>query len=514
MISSVVLSADQRIQLIGGLVKIDNKEGQVVPFNFNRGQRYFYRNKTNRNIILKHRQGGWSSGILADMFIDCIFVHHTECAVVSHEGRATQRLLDRVQFYYDGMDEPKPRIGAESRTEKSFPDMHSSIYIGTAGSRGFGRGDTIRKALLSELAFYEDGEKILNGVEDAVPMTGELTIECTPNGEGNAFHEKWTRAREGKSPYKPFFFPWWWTDDYRIPYDSEYALPQDRFELSYSVEEEELVANNPEIQEDQLRWRRWKIGEKQGLFWQEFPEDEVSCFITVGDPVFDTAIITSLAGGCYEGTLHPDGWTEWIPPDTSGSRHYTIGADTSAGSPTGSFSAACVLDDLWQVVATFQARVEPNVFAGILKKMAVHYNMAEIAPERNFTGYAVLAILAGRSNLESEGTVSGVDHYPHIYRQRDYLTGKITKKLGWWTDEQTKGHMRTALRDRLPQLKIWDANLVRQLRSYRYIKMKPTAQSFDDLAIALMISCAVRNITGIAQGYRGSIPGYSGKGWD
>ena len=510
MVSQIALTANQRIDLIAGLVKIDDKEGNVVPFRFNRGQRYFYLNKSNRNIILKHRQGGWSSGILVDMFMDCITSSNTECAVVSHEGRATQRLLDRVQFYYDGMEEPKPLIGAESRQEKTFPDMHSSIYIGTAGARGFGRGDTIRKALLSELAFYEDGEKILNGVQDAVPLSGELTIECTPNGEGNVYHENWIRAREGKSPYKPFFFPWWWSDDYRIPYGSEYSLLPDRYELHYSSEEEELMANNPELQEDQIRWRRWKIGEKQGLFWQEFPEDEITCFITIGDPVFDSAILNNMASECYEGETHPEGWTEWIPPDTSGKTRYTIGADTSSGSPTGSFSAGCVLDDKWQVVATFMARVEPNVFAGILKKMAIHYNMAEIAPERNFTGYAVLAILSGRSNLESEGTVSGVDLYPNIYRQRDFLTGKVTSNLGWWTNDQTKGHMRTALRDRLPQLKIWDANLVRQLRSYRYIKMRPTAQSFDDLAIALMIACAVRNVTGTAQGYQGSVPGY---GW-
>lgn len=481
-----------RPDLIENLLYIDNKQGIVKPFKFNKVQRYFNEHKGNRNIIVKARQVGVSSSILGDMYIDSITIPHTSCAVVSHETRATQRLLDRVHFYYDTMKEPKPIAGAESRSEISFPEMHSSIYIGTAGARAFGRGDTIRKALLSEVAFYEDGEKIWNGLEDAVPITGELTAETSPNGEGNILYERWVKAREGKSPYKTFFFPWWWSDDYKIPRGSVYSLPEDIGDLSYTGEEIELLEKQG-LSEDQIRWRRWKIAEKGGLFWQEYPEDEVSCFITIGDPVFDSLILTALAQNCYNGERHTQGWTFWKEPVEKA--HYVIGADSSAGAPRGSYSAAVVLNEQWEVCATFQARLEPHVFAAMLKKMGIYYNTAEIAVERNFTGYAVLGHMGD---------------YPNIYYQRDFVTGKITTQRGWWTNEQTKEHMRTVLKDKLPQLKLWDVNLVRQLKGYRYIKMKPTAQTFDDMAIALMIACVVRKVEGTARGYQGNIPGW---GW-
>lgn len=480
-----------KIDLIGELLYIDDKQGIVRPFRFNPMQRYFQKNKSNRNIVLKHRQGGLSSCVLGDMFTDCITIDHTQCAVVSHETRATQRLLDRVQFFYDTMQEPKPGIGAESRSEKTFPSKHSSIYIGTAGARAFGRGDTIRKALLSELSFYEDGEKILNGVEDAVPLTGELTIECSPNGEGNIFYERWVRAREGKSPYKPFFFSWWWTKEYFIPRDSDYSLPEDRGELSFTGEELDLIENH-KLTEGQIRWRRWKIGEKGGLFWQEYPEDEVSCFITIGDPVFDQFILTSLAQNAYNGEHHEQGWTFWKPPEEK--MRYVIGADSSAGVPGGSYSAAVVLNDRWEVCATFQARLEPHVFAGLLKQMGIWYNLAEIAVERNFTGYAVLGHM---------------QDYGNIYHQRDFVSGKITTQRGWWTNSQTKEHMHTVLKDVLPRLKLWDINLVRQMRGYRYVKLKPVAQTFDDLVIALMIASVVKKVQGVARGYQGKVPGYN-----
>ena len=491
MVTSTRLS---KAQIIENLLKIDNKLGIVVPLKSNKMQRYYLDNKINRNIILKHRQGGLSTIVLADMFTDSIIIPNTPCAVISHETRATQRLLDRVSFFYDNMDEPKPTLGADSRSEISFSKLHSSIYVGTAGSRAFGRGDTVRKALLSELAFYENARKILNGVQDAVGLYNELTIECSPNGEdgdGEVFYEEWCRAREGKSPYKPFFFPWWWSEDYSIPLGSEFALPEDRGELSFTPEEEELVLKH-KLTEEQIRWRRWKIAEKQGLFWQEYPEDEVSCFITIGDPVFDPFILNSQAQNCYDGTKHTKGWTFWKSPEPN--HKYTIAADSSAGAPGGSYSAATILSDQSEVVATFQARIEPHTFAKLLKDMGNSYNRAEIAVERNFTGYAVLSFM---------------DDYPNIYYQRDFVTGKITPNKGWWTNEQTRQFMITAAKDFLSAVKIWDINLIRQLRSYRYIKYKATAQTFDDLAISLMIALAVRKVSGTARGFQGSV-----KGWD
>lgn len=481
----------ERGRLIESLFSIDNKRGIVVPFRWNRMQRHFHTNKGNRNIVLKHRQGGMTSSILNDHLLDCLTVPNTYCATISHEGEATKRLFNRTHFFYDTMDEPKPKTGADSRTEITFPELHSTAYIGTAGARAFGRGDTIRKALLSELAFYEDPDKIFNAVEDAVPMEGELTIECTPNGEDNLLFDLWTRAREGKSPYKPFFYPWWWTSEYNMPRGCEHALKGDRGELTYTAEELELIAK-AHLTEAQIRWRRWKISIKQGLFWQEFPEDEISCFISIGDPVFDASIITRMSNECYKGDVHPEGWLYWRKPDPN--NLYTVAADSAAGAPGGSYSAAVVLDAQWNVVATYQARVEPHVFAGILKKMGLCYNTAEIAVERNFTGYAVLGHM-----LE----------YPKIYMQRDFTTGKITSNRGWWTNEQTRQFMITAAKDHLAQLHIFDLNLIRQLKGYRWIKHKATPQTFDDLAISLMIAVAVRKVQGTSRGFQGASKGWS-----
>jgi hypothetical protein len=474
------------IKVKEALLKIDNKDRRVVPFRHNSVQKEFELNKTRRNIILKARQLGMSSNILADMFIEAITIPNTTCVVVSHETLAAKRLLDRIHFYYNNLDNPKPQMGAGSRTEISFPELHSAIYIGTAGSMTFGRGDRIDHALLSELAFYDDGERIINAVEEAVPLNGTIDIECSPNGEDNIFYLMWVRAREGKNSYHPFFFPWWYGHDYVLPQGHELALPEDRGSLIYTGEEADL-RKKFNLSEEQMRWRRYKIANKGGLFYQEYPEDEVSCFITIGDPVFDPYVLNQLAQGCFDGERHPSGWTYWVQPE-EGVR-YIIGVDSSAGVPDGSYSAAVVLSENWEVCATFQARIEPPMLASIIQDMGKWYNNAEIAVERNFTGYTVLSHLT---------------NYPNIYYQRDFTSGKQTSTPGWWTNAQTKEFMMSTLKDKLQALSLWDVNLVRQARGYRYIKLKPEAQTYDDLIIALMIACSVKEFIGEGRGYVGA----------
>jgi hypothetical protein len=323
-------------------------------------------------------------------------------------------------------------------------------------------------------------------------MTGEITIECTPNGEDNEFYNVWVRAREGKTSYKPFFFPWWLGGDYKIAEGSDLALPDDRGKLVYTPEEIDLI-DKFGITDEQLRWRRRKIADKQGFFWQEYPEDEVTCFITAGQPVFNMNKLQQLARECYPGSRKPEGWVEWIPPHPG--KNYTIGVDCTEG--VHDYAAAVVLDVNYNVCATYQALMPPKPFAELLVKLGKRYNNGLLAVERNAPGYGVLANLVGYGNL---------------YHQKDYTTGKPTAKVGWWTSAATKRFMIDTFKEVLgtgeePQLEFttWDASLVRQARGFRIVKGKPQSQTYDDLLMAAMIAVAVRFQSGGSRGYIGKI---------
>jgi hypothetical protein len=65
-----------------------------------------------------------------------------------------------------------------SKREFTFPKTNSMFYIGTAGARKFGRGDTITDLHCSEYAFWENPVDLFSGLTDAVPLphVGESCI--------------------------------------------------------------------------------------------------------------------------------------------------------------------------------------------------------------------------------------------------------------------------------------------------------------------------------------------------
>lgn len=271
-----------------------------MRFQLNPAQEYYWQRKTRRNIILKARQKGISKIVDADQLVDCIRTP-TNAVVISHEKEATQRLFDAVRnFTLYAINQPRTSI--DNKSEIKFPMRGSTYFIGTAGQRAFGRGDTVQRAHLSEAAFYPDLEKILAGIAEAAEY-GQIDIESTPNGR-DQFYNEWQKAKLGKSSYTPIFIPWFIDAEYSKDSLSEkerrglsaavqqmFNIPDDEFLQQLTEEEIHLVEKVARdwgivLTAGQLKWRRYKIWDKGALFYQEYPEDDVSCFLQSGRSVF------------------------------------------------------------------------------------------------------------------------------------------------------------------------------------------------------------------------------------
>ena len=204
--------------------------------------------------------------------------------------------------------EVRPVVSIDSQSEIVFPKRDSNYYIGTAGQKAFGRGDTVQRAHLSEAAFYDSLERILAGIEEAVGLRGQIDIETTANGSGE-FKDMWYNAKQGKSSYVPIFIPWFIDDEYSSDQLSArdienmspaiqelLKIPDADFMAGLSFDEKRLIANikkewNIELTAGQLKWRTYKIWDKADLFYQEYPEDDVSCFLQTGRSVFGKIIV-------------------------------------------------------------------------------------------------------------------------------------------------------------------------------------------------------------------------------
>lgn len=223
--------------------------------------------------------------------------------MVSQERGATARLFEAVKYFLDSMEE-KPVTSIDNKAEIKFPKRGSSYFIGTAGAKAFGRGDTVDRAHLSEFAFYENPERILAGISEAAEF-GQIDIETTANGR-NYFYDLWRKATLGQSPYTPIFIPWYIDHEY----SSDSLTEEERQGLSVTVQEMfQMTADEMKFSEEekdfinrvwretgiditlgQIKWRRYKIWDKGPLFWQEYAEDPESCFLQSGRSVFKDLI--------------------------------------------------------------------------------------------------------------------------------------------------------------------------------------------------------------------------------
>lgn len=230
---------------------IVDKTGQVVPFILNKEQRKLLETMTDRDIVLKCRQIGFSSLILAIFTLDFLLVNNSRAVVISHDTESAQKLLDRVRFFIQSAEDKGLKIDLKynSRNELANREKNSTFYIGKAGSKSFGRGDTINNLHLSEWAYYEHPERLLASILQAVtPSKSKVFIESTGNGM-NYFKKFWDKSKAGETGFKTHFF------------------------------------DNSFYSKEFLSQKRKELGEE--MYKQEYPVNDTEAFISSGSPFFD-----------------------------------------------------------------------------------------------------------------------------------------------------------------------------------------------------------------------------------
>ena len=189
--------------------EIVNKDSQQIPFLLNQIQnKYLLEDYSGRDVILKARQQGFSSLILALFTADFILKENSRSVIVADIADNAIELLDRVKAYiksYEYINKVQVPLKYNSKYELFNEAMQSRYTIGTADNTEFGRSKTITNLHLSEFFFYKHPEKLFAGAMQAVVPNGRVIIESTANGFnfGKFF---WDECVIGKRPFKPLFY--------------------------------------------------------------------------------------------------------------------------------------------------------------------------------------------------------------------------------------------------------------------------------------------------------------------
>jgi hypothetical protein len=417
--------------------RIKNKEQQLVDFVYNRPQRLQQERESGHSFtrVLKARKMGISSRRIASDLWKCSTRKHEHRVALTHTGEAADKVLaERVKPFVDNCRFP---LGAVQRSwGYDFPLTGSRYYVGTAGSRKFGRGDDVTGRHFMETAHWESPE-VADGLDEALVPGADGLDETTANGY-NFWKEGWEAAKAGRSKDRAIFLPW----------SADEAYIADPSNLGSLTDEETELMRAFNLTLGQIAWRRQKMASMRdpSIFPQEYPITDSEAFLSSGRPVFDWLGLLKHEGRCVKPQWVGDvidrgtrlefmpkehGYLKiWKMPERE--HVYAVGSDVAKGVKEGAYST-CEVFDLGdsEQVAEWHGHMTPDLFAAEAVRLAQFYNWAWLIYEA-WPG-------------PGETAQSHSMEYPKLWKHID------SDRFGWESNAHTKPKMiydfNAALRD-------------------------------------------------------------------
>jgi len=486
------LKSDPIFFMEKSLVIIDKATNQHIPFKLNKIQRFYWDNHSKFDYIIKSRKGGISTFNIARFIHKCNFESNQKAIMLCQNEDATTKMFkERVlSMIENSIFKLNVKINL-SEGVVTFLDTGSTFYVGTAGSKTFGRGSDITLFHMSEYAHW-DNTVVLTGVEEALMDEAEGVIETTANGI-NFAHKLWKRSVAKLTRYKAVFIPWFFDNSYRIKGVTGLT--------TLSKEESDLVKTF-DLGYEQLAWRRKKLKDmsEPEYFPQEYPATPEEAFISSGTMVFEWTSLLHHEKFCmsprFVGHLRDADATIKFIPQSNGNlsiwnmpmqgHKYVIGADIAEGVKNGAYSTAEIIDvNTMEQVAEYCGHVTPTDYGNILDELGRFYNNALLVPEAwpGCGGVTIDKLIALQ--------------YPNLYKRNKglYSHKKDDQLWGWETTRRTRPLAIHAIAEALREfrIKIKSDNLIDELRSFVYNGeyMEPEIGCFSDRVIALALAWAI-----------------------
>lgn len=397
-------------------LKIRDENFNVVPLVLSETQRkmdevWERQEKTGKGIwiyLLKARQIYGSTYFTSRFFRKYWQTPGFNALIIADESKHADNLFDMFKRYYNEFpDKFRPKMERSNRKEVRFANWNSSMSIESAEKGDVARSGNYGGFLATEFPLWPHPDRTISGISAGVPRNGRTVcvLEGTASGMGYA-HDLWEAAKRGDVEYEPLFIGWHEISKYRMRGNPVTDLD----------EEERTLKKVLQVDDDQLRWRRWAIANKcagsLAMFHCDYPAFDFEPWIESGTPYFDLRVCRkalaearqpSFIGRIERNTDGPQmvevqhGYLQvWEMPEHDG--EYIIGADV-AGAKTGlkrdnDQSVACVFRvNPFKQVATLCYNTYEDIYARDLAALGTLYNNALIAVERNGIGRAVVQVL-------------------------------------------------------------------------------------------------------------------------
>ena len=185
-----------KVERMNSLYSIIDKNSNNIKMKLNTAQAYTLKvmNNTNRLVILKSRQRGFTTFRVIESLDRCLSIPNTKIGLQSFDLKSANAMADKIKLAYNSIVGVEvPSLVKCNNSEISFSNG-SMITITTTF-----RSQTLASLHISELGKISlDAEKVAELKSGSFPAVGkgDITIESTSEGEGNYFHELWESSGE------------------------------------------------------------------------------------------------------------------------------------------------------------------------------------------------------------------------------------------------------------------------------------------------------------------------------
>lgn len=511
---------------LNNLYKIVNEDGELVTFRMRPAQRELFKNMHYRNIILKARQLGFSTGIDIYLLDQALFNKNLSCGIIAQDLPAAGEIFStKISIPFDNLPAwLRATFQINTRREGAngghIEFAHGSkIRVSTSFRSG-----TVQRLHISEhgkicAKYPAKAKEVRTGTLNAIKDGCIVFIESTAEGVGGDFHTMSTRAMDlgqlnlplTSQDYKFHFFAWWQDPKYQTSVPTG-GLRLSKYHQEYFAAVEQTMGIT--LLDEQKQWYIRKEIEQQEEMKQEFPSTPSEAFLTSGRRVFAAINVMQAEGQCQSPLLVYDiepvtgkrtkvqalraGNAEelqrtllnhllvWELPDPD--EGYAIGGDVAEGLENGDRSSFDVVKkSSGEQVAHWFGYLDAELFAQLMAHVGRWYNTAFIGPERNNHGHAVIQKLR--------------EIYPHrsIYSEQylDRDHDDETPKLGWLTTAQSKPviieGLKSLLRESASGVR-W-IGTINELNTYVYDargRMNAQTGCFDDQVMSYAIAQEMR----------------------
>jgi hypothetical protein len=433
-------------------IRSKHKENEIIPFRLNDVQNDYLFRRTRRNVVLKFRQGGFTTLELILNLLEAILFSGRNVRLVPHDPDAEDEFWKRLDTMYINLPSKfraTTRYYSKELIEfrdiaKGVTDSQITSLNPRPGQENKLRSQTITNAHLTEIPFWVGDQELVFTALMAAAEKGTITLESTAGGK-EKFYFYYQQGKQKKGGWTSFFYEWWWLRENRVD-GARFAKLENEFVLLGPSEsildiwnpnaetDDEKLQNRVRLNERKVKspekdetgkpknneddevfvcekilahlkrkgyadknagWHCWEVAEY--LAWRRLKIEELGGndkkrglkIFKVEHPENDLDCFDS-SGRTVISPVYLKVTCEPQAEAISG-RDYLISADTSLGQENSDPAAIEVIDLLTgRQVHSEELKISPDLLAFRLVELSEIYNYAIIAVERNNTGIATL----------------------------------------------------------------------------------------------------------------------------